>query len=120
MTGLEAPVIAAIIGGVTAIATTTVSAISANKQADKQAAAQKEYQQQLLAQQQAEEAEEKRIKNEAAERNRAYGASLLDSNSMMSNMLTDSWSDEEADGTTLLSGAPAAASDNQGVTSMFA
>lgn len=112
--------IPAIITAVAAVATTTISVISSNKQAERQAAAQKEYQQQLIAQQQAEQAEEKRIKDEAAERNKAYGASLLDGNTMTSNILTSSWSDENAGGNTLLSGTPAAAAPDQGVASMFA
>lgn len=114
------PIIIKAVAAVATIATTTMSIVSSNNQAKKQLAAQKEYQQQLLEQQQQATAEEQRIRNEADERNRAYGASLLDGNTMMSNVLTDSWSDEDAGGTMLLSGAPAAASDNQSVTSMFA
>lgn len=77
-----------LIGAALGAAATIGSTIMSNKQAEKSAKRQAEYQQSLLDQQAATEAEEKRITDEANERNRAYGASLLDGNTQLDNALT--------------------------------
>jgi hypothetical protein len=77
-----------LVGAALGAAATIGSTIISTKQAEKASKRQAEYQQSLLDQQRATEAEEQRITNEANERNRAYGASLLDGNTQLDNALT--------------------------------
>lgn len=76
--------IGAALGAAATIGSTIISTNQAEKASKRQAA----YQQSLLDQQKATEAEEQRITNEANERNRAYGESLLNGNSQLDNALT--------------------------------
>lgn len=94
MSGMEPGIIAAIIGGVATVGSTVVSAISSNKQADKAAERQAAYNKQLAAQEAASKAEENRITQEALQRSKAYGASLLDSGSQLDNVLSGGFSDD--------------------------
>lgn len=93
-----------LIGTVIGAGATIATAVMSNRQAEKSAARQAEYQQKLLDQQTATAAEEKRLTDESNQRNRAYGASLLQGNSQLDNILTGSWDDEEeiGGGSTLL------------------
>ena len=77
-------VLGAALGAAATIGATVISTRQAEKASKRQAA----YQQSLLDQQKATEAEEQRITNEANERNRAYGESLLNGNSQLDNALT--------------------------------
>lgn len=119
------PIIGAVIGAVGAIVSTSM----ANKQAERASQRQADYQKQLLAQQQATEAAQKQKAQEAVERNKSYGQSLLDGNSQLGNILTDSWSDLETEtdstlimGNTLLSGTEAQQQPSEAITpnEMFA
>lgn len=91
-----------LIGTVIGAGATIASSVISNRQADKASKRQQEYQQQLANQEAAAQAEEKRITDEANQRNRAYGASLLQGNTQLDNILTSSW-DEEENSTSLLS-----------------
>lgn len=120
MTGLEAPVIAAIIGATASVAGTGVSMIASNNQAKKSAKAQAAYQKQLLDQQKATEASEKQARQAAADRARAYGESLLDGNSQLNNILTDSWDDEpEFGGSLIMDSTLQSQSDQLDIASRF-
>lgn len=92
-----------LIGTVIGAGATIASSVISNRQAEKASKRQAEYQQQLLNQQAATEAEEKRLVDESNQRNRAYGASLLQGNTQLDNILTSSWKEEEGTSTSLLS-----------------
>ncbi len=93
-----------LIGTVIGAGATIASTVMSNRQADKAAKRQAEYQKQLADQQAAADAEEKRLTDESNQRNRAYGASLLQGNTQLDNILSGSWDDEEdiGGGATLL------------------
>lgn len=93
-----------LITGVLGAAATVTTAVMSNNQAKKAEKRQAAYQQQLADQQAATEAEEKRLTDESNQRNRAYGASLLQGNTQLDNILSGSWDDEEdiGGGATLL------------------
>lgn len=119
-----AAVAAAVVGAATSITSSVIS----NNNAKRAQEEQKKYQQQMIAEQKAAEAKEKQARLDAQERNSAYGASLLDGNSQLNNVLTDSWSNLENDegdslilGKNLLSGETASAAPaQQNVSEMFA
>lgn len=106
-----------IIGTVAGLGASVYSTISSNKQAKKTAAQQAAYQQSLLDQQTATEAEEKRIQTESTERNRAYGASLVEGNTQLSNALNSSWEDDDDSSSTSILGNTL---QSTGVQSIFA
>lgn len=95
-----APVIAAAV--ISAAAAVTTSVIS-SKQADKASKRQQEYQQQVLNQQKETEAKEKQLTDESKQRSRAYGLSLLDSDTNMQNMLSGGYDEENLGNNSLLS-----------------
>lgn len=84
-----------LIGSVIGAGATIMATSMSNRQAEKASQRQAAYQQQLMDQQAATEAEEKRITDESNQRNRAYGASLLQGNTQLDNILSGSWNDEE-------------------------
>ncbi len=93
-----------LIGTVLTVAGGITTAVMSNKQADKAAKRQQDYLNQLQQQQEVTEAEEKRLTDEANQRNKAYSASLLQSNSQLDNILSGGWDDENQDNSnTLLS-----------------
>lgn len=103
-----------IIGTALGAAASVYGTISSNRQAEKSAARQAEYQKQLAAEQAATEAEERRLAQEAQDRTRSYGASLLNSNTALDNMLSGGYSDDSL-GSSILT-----TSLGSGVESMFA
>lgn len=88
-----APLIGTIVTAVTSVGMGVFQAVQANKQAKDAEARQKAYYEQQQAEQQAAEAKELKIKQDAAERSRAYGLSLLDSDTSLKNNLTGSYDD---------------------------
>lgn len=80
-----APVVAA---AITAVAAITSSVIS-SKQADKANKRQMQYQQQIAQQEADAQAKEKRLQQESLARSKAYGASLLNSDTNTQNMLNE-------------------------------
>lgn len=88
------PFIPLVVGLAGAVATVTGSIIS-SRQADAAAKRQEEYNNKLQAEQQAAQAKEQQLAAEAAERSRAYGASLLESDTAKDNLLSGSWDDED-------------------------
>lgn len=83
-----------LITGVLAAGATVASTIMSNNQAKESQERQLEYQKQLQAQEAATEAEEKRLAQEAEQRSRAYGASLINSDSTLQNNYSGSFNDE--------------------------
>lgn len=92
------PLIGTVIGTAGSVAT----AVMSNRQAKKAEQRQADYQQQLANQEAETKAKEKKLTDESNQRNRAYGASLLQGNTQLDNILTSSW-DEEENSTSLLS-----------------
>lgn len=86
-------IIAATVAAAATIGSTMISSRQAADAQERQLA----YQKQIQEQQAADEATEKKLQNEAQERNRAYGASLLDGNSQLDNILTSSWDGSDSD-----------------------
>lgn len=76
---------AALIGAVIAAAATTYSAVSSNKQADKANKRNLAYQRELAQQEADAQAKEQQLALEAIQRERAYGASLLNADTLLSN-----------------------------------
>lgn len=115
----------ALIAAVVSAAATTYSAVSSNKQADKANKRNLAYQRELAQQEADAQAKEQQLALEAIQRERAYGASLLDADSLLSNA---TYVGEENDsfgvlGNTLGSGqTPDMMNSTQqkGVDSMFA
>lgn len=108
-------IIAATIAAAATIGGTVISSRNAAAAQDRQL----EYQKQVLAQQRADEAAEKKLQKETQDRNRAYGASLLDGNSQLDNILTSSWDGSDSDeGATELT--TTSDFNSGGVASMFA
>lgn len=91
------------IGTALGAAASVYGTISSNKQAEESAARQAEYQKQLAAQEAATEAEEKRLAQEAQARTKAYGASLLNNNTALDNMLSGGYSSEQLGGSVISS-----------------
>lgn len=76
---------AALIGAVIAAAATTYSTVSSNKQADKANKRNLAYQRELAQQEADAQAKEQQLALEAIQRERAYGASLLNADTLLSN-----------------------------------
>lgn len=120
MTGMEPALIAAIVGGVATIGSTVISAVSSNRQADKAAERQEKYQKQLAQQEAATEAAEKQKTQEALDRQNAYGASLLDGNTALDNMLSGGYSSDDISNSESLSLLGNTLQSGSTVQSMFA
>lgn len=115
----------ALIAAVISAAATTYSAVSSNKQAEKANKRNLAYQKELAQQEADAQAKEQQLALEAIQRERAYGASLLDADSLLSNA---TYVGEENDsygvlGNTLGSGQTPdmmTSAQQKGVDSMFA
>lgn len=107
----------AILGAVATIGSSVIGAIASNSQAKDAAKRQQEYQNQLAAQEAATVAEEKRLTEEAKQRSKAYGASLLDSGTNLQNMLSGGYSNEQVGGSLLTTGLGSGTAT--GTSSMF-
>lgn len=83
-----------LIGTVVTAGATIASTIMSNNAAKDSQERQIEYQKQIQAQNAATEAEEKRLSQEAQQRSRAYGASLLNSDTTLQNNYSGSFNDE--------------------------
>lgn len=117
VTGTAATIMS-VVGALAGAAASVYGTISSNRQAEKSAARQAEYQRQLAAEQAATQAEERRLAQEAQDRTRNYGASLLDSNTLFGNMLSGGYTDESL-GSTIINSSTLG-SGTTGVESMFA
>ena len=115
----------ALIAAVVSAAATTYSAVSSNKQAEKANKRNLAYQKELAQQEADAQAKEQQLALEAIQRERAYGASLLNADSLLSNA---TYVGEENDsygvlGNTLGSGQTPdmmTSTQQKGVDSMFA
>lgn len=95
-----------LITGVLAAGATVASTVMSNNQAEASQKRQLEYQKQLQAQDAATEAEEKRLAQEAEQRSRAYGSSLLNSDTTLNNNLSGGFNDtgDSLGGASLITG----------------
>lgn len=105
-----------LITGVLGAAATVTTAVISNNQAKDAAKRQVKYQEQLTAQEAATEAEEKRITQESLQRQQAYGASLLEGNTGLNNVLSGGYNEENYLGGSLLGNTLGSSS----VSSVFA
>lgn len=87
--------IATLVVGALSAAATVASTIISSRQADDAAERQEKYNNQLLAEQKSAQAQEKQIAKDAAERSRAYGASLLSSDTQLDNLLSGGYDDDD-------------------------
>ena len=83
-----------VIGAALGAVGTIASAVISSNQADKTAERQLNYQKELNAQQQATEEQEKQLTLESQQRSQAYGASLLDGNTALDNMLSGGYNSD--------------------------
>lgn len=110
--------IATLVVGALSAAATVASTMITSKRADEAAERQEKYQREINAQQAAAQEQEKQIAKDAAARSRAYGASLLASDTQMNNLLSGDYEDDDysfGQGTILTNSLASG-----GVQSMFA
>lgn len=110
--------VATAVAGIAGAATSVVSAVQSNKQAKEAEKRQNAYYNQLQQEQAATAAKEKQLTNDAKERSRLYGASLIDTGTQLKNMLSGGYDDEDYTGGTILTSSLTSA--NGGVASIFA
>lgn len=108
--------VASLVAGLAAAAATVTTSIISTKQADKANQRSLDYQKQIAAQEQADQEAEDKLTAESQQRARAYGASLLNSDTTLNNaLISNAYSDEEQN-TSLLT----TKLGSSGVESMFA
>lgn len=90
------------IGTVAAAAGTAYGAIDSHRQAKKAEKRQADYQNKIAAEEAAAAAEEQRIKDETLARQKAYGASLIEGNTQLNNVLSGGGYTDESDDYSLL------------------
>lgn len=118
MAALGGAGLATLIVGLVGAAATITSTLITTKQANDAADRQINYQRQINAQEAEAAAQEQQIAKDAAERSRAYGASLLASDTQLNNLLSGGYDDDDYTfgGGTILTNSLASG----GVQSMFA
>lgn len=110
--------VATAVAGIAGATASVVGAVQSNKQAKDAAKRQNDYYNRLQQEQASTAAKEKQITDDAKERSRLYGASLIDTGTQLQNMLSGGYNDEEYQGSTVLTSSLTSA--NGGVASMFA